>query len=136
MIRMDKKNIGSTLESLFEETGELEEVRGRVSKRLFADQLRKAMRLHNISPSEMARRMGTSRPAVYRLLDPSESGVTLDSLVRASTAVGMVFEPRLVSLPKISRSTRPARATNHRAKARGRSIGALRSLARTKNLSQ
>jgi antitoxin HicB len=113
---MDKKNIGSTFESLLEETGELEEVRGRVSKRLFADQLRKAMRRSKISASEMARRMGTSRPAVYRLLDPSEPGVTLDSLVRASAAVGMVFEPRLVSAAKVSRRKGPARAIGRRAR--------------------
>jgi transcriptional regulator with XRE-family HTH domain len=100
---MEKKNIGSTIESLFKETGELEEVRGRVSKRLFAEQLRKVMKAQNVSTSEMARRMGTSRPAVYRLLDPSEPGVTLDSLVRASTAVGMALEPRLVALPNSHR---------------------------------
>jgi antitoxin HicB len=118
MIRMDKKNIGSTIESLFEETGELEEVRGRISKRLFAEQLRKAMRLQNVSATEMARRMKTSRPAVYRLLDPSESGVTLDSLVRASTAVGMAFEPRLVSFSDVSRAKRPRRAAKRPANAR------------------
>jgi antitoxin HicB len=113
-----KKNIGSTFESLLEETGELEEVRGRVSKRLFADQLRKAMRRGNVSASEMARRMGTSRPAVYRLLDPSEPGVTLDSLVRASAAVGMIFEPRLVSASKVSRRKGPARAGGRRVPSR------------------
>lgn len=93
---MDKKNIGSTLESLFEATGELAEVQERVSKRLFATQLRMVMQRKRISQSEMARRMGTSRSAVLRVLDPAEPGVTLDSLVRASAAVGMVFEPRLV----------------------------------------
>jgi antitoxin HicB len=122
MMPMDKKNIGSTLDSLLEETGELEEVTGRVSKRLFADQLRKAMRRQKVSASEMARRMGTSRPAVYRLLDPSEPGVTLDSLVRASTAVGMVFEPRLVSAARASGRRGPARAAGHRAASPPRKI--------------
>lgn len=100
---MKKENIGTTLDSLFEETGELAEVRERVSKRIFADQLRRAMQRQKLSASELARRMGTSRPAVYRLLDPEESGVTLDSLVRASAAVGMSFEPRLVDTPKPGR---------------------------------
>ncbi len=105
---MKKKHIGSTLDSLFEETGELEEVRERVSKRIFAEQLRLAMQRKKISNTEMARRMGTSRSAVLRVLDPSEPGVTLDSLVRASAAVGMHLEPRLVA-PQASRKDPSAR---------------------------
>jgi antitoxin HicB len=127
---MDKKNIGSTFDSLLEETGELEEVQGRVSKRLFSDQLRKAMKRENVSASEMARRMRTSRPAVYRLLDPSEPGVTLDSLVRASTAVGMVFEPRLVFAFKTRRRKGPARATRRRVASHEAAVGKSRKTTR------
>lgn len=96
---MNKKNIGSTLDSLLEETGELDEVNERVSKRIFADQLRQAMTRKKLSTTDVARRMGTSRFAVSRLLDPSEPGVTLGSLVRASAAVGKRFVPRLVDSP-------------------------------------
>jgi predicted XRE-type DNA-binding protein len=95
-IVVKRKNIGSTLDSLFRETGELDQMNERLSKRIFVEQLRKAMRKRRISLSEVARRMHTSRPSVYRLLDPAFSGVTLESLVRASAAVGMTFEPRLV----------------------------------------
>lgn len=103
-----KKNIGSTLESLFRETGELNEMNERLSKRIFVEQLRRAMRRRRISLSEVARRMQTSRPSVYRLLDASISGVTLESLVRASAAVGMTFEPRLVE-PRRARSRQKSR---------------------------
>jgi transcriptional regulator with XRE-family HTH domain len=41
-----------------------------------------------ITKSEMARRMGTSRPAVERLLDPTNPSVTLSTLERAASAVG------------------------------------------------
>jgi DNA-binding phage protein len=99
---MKKKNIGSTLDSLFRETGELDQMNERLSKRIFVEQLRKAMRTRGISVSEVARRMQTSRPSVYRLLDPTFSGVTLESLVRASTAVGMALEPRLIDPRRIS----------------------------------
>ena len=41
--------------------------------------------------------MRTSREAVYRLLDPTRTGVTLDSLQRAASALGLTlnitFEP-------------------------------------------
>jgi hypothetical protein len=55
------------------------------------------MKAKRISPSEMARRMRTSRQAVYRLLDPTRTGVTLGSLQRAASALGLnlniSFEP-------------------------------------------
>jgi len=49
------------------------------------------MKAKKISPSEMARRMRTSREAVYRLLDPTRTGVTLDSLQRAASALGLTL---------------------------------------------
>lgn len=97
---MDKKHFGSTLDSLFEELGELDEMNERLSKRLYADRLRAAMRLRKISLSEFARRMHTSRSAARRLLDHTVPGVTLDSLGRAARAVGMAFDPQLVEATK------------------------------------
>jgi hypothetical protein len=35
--------------------------------------------------------MRTSREAVYRLLDPTRTGVTLDSLQRAAAALGLTL---------------------------------------------
>jgi antitoxin HicB len=97
---MDKKHYGSTLDSLFEEMGALQEMNERLSKRIFVEQLRKAMKRRRITLSEFARRMNTSRTAARRLLDHTVPGVTLGSLVSASTAVGMAFEPRLMEARK------------------------------------
>jgi antitoxin HicB len=97
---MDKKHCGSTLDSLFEEMGALQEMNERLSKRIFVEQLREAMKRRRISLSEFARRMNTSRTAARRLLDHTVPGVTLGSLVSASTAVGMAFEPRLMEARK------------------------------------
>ena len=91
------------LEEMFEELGELEEVRARTRKKILADALRKAMKAQRVTPAEMARRMRTSRPTVYRLLDPAERGATLDTLERASRALGLDLEIRLVP------GTRPKR---------------------------
>jgi antitoxin HicB len=95
-----KKQPKDELEQMFEELGELEEVRALTRKKILADTLRREMKAQNITPAEMARRMGTSRPTVYRLLDPAEPGATLDTLERASLALGLDLEIRLV--PKSS----------------------------------
>jgi len=85
------------LEELFDELGELHELRAGVQKKVLAHDIKEAMKAKKISPSEMARRMRTSREAVYRLLDPTRTGVTLDSLQRAASALGLTlsitFEP-------------------------------------------
>ena len=91
------------LEEMFEELGELDDVRALARKKILADSLRMAMKAQKVTPSEMARRMGTSRPTIYRLLDPAERGATLDTLERASRALGLDLEIRLV------RAARPKR---------------------------
>jgi transcriptional regulator with XRE-family HTH domain len=80
------------LEDLFDELGELHELRAGVQKKMLAYDIQKAMKAKGISPSEMARRMRTSREAVYRLLDPTRTGVTLDSLQRAGSALGLTLK--------------------------------------------
>ena len=57
------------LEELFDELGELHELRAAVQKKVLAYDIKQAMKAKGISPSEMARRMRTSREAVYRLLE-------------------------------------------------------------------
>jgi antitoxin HicB len=91
-----KKQARDELVEMFEELGELEDVRALTRKKLLADAFQKAMKKQKVTPAEMARRMGTSRPTVYRLLDPAERGATLDTLERASHALGFELEIRLV----------------------------------------
>ncbi len=81
------------VEELFDELGELHELRAGVQKKVLAHDIKQAMKAKQVSPSEMR----TSREAVYRLLDPTRTGVTLDSLQRAASALGLTlnisFEP-------------------------------------------
>jgi DNA-binding transcriptional regulator YiaG len=58
---MNRERIGSKLDSMFEDLGELEEVRILTQKKIIARQLEQARQAGKISISEMARRMGTSR---------------------------------------------------------------------------
>lgn len=50
--------------------------------------LTEAMKKEGISKSEMARRMGTSRSQLERLLDPGNPNVLLDTVQKAASAVG------------------------------------------------
>jgi hypothetical protein len=43
----------------------------------------------------MARRMGTSRSQLDRVLDPENTSVQLDTLIRAARAVGKVVEIKI-----------------------------------------
>lgn len=84
-----KKHIGSTLDSLFEELGEKEEIDLLTQKKLLAAKIERAMTRKNMSKSALAQAMHTSRTVVHRLLDPSDTGVTLATLWRASKALGV-----------------------------------------------
>jgi len=91
-----RARMGSTLQSLFEELGEQEELHLATRKKLIADQLRAAMKRGKVTPAKMSRLMGTSRPVIYRLLDPQNTGMTLETLAKASGALGLDLDVRLV----------------------------------------
>ena len=85
---MAKKNVGSGFDEFLEEEGILEEVSAVAVKRLIAFQLAEKMAEQNLTKSELARRMETSRSALDRLLDPDNSSVTLQTLQSAVQALG------------------------------------------------
>lgn len=89
-------HIGSSLDDLLEETGDLAEVEVVALKRVVAWQVAEAMKQLNISKSAMARRMNTSRAQVDRLLDPENPSVTLNTLDHAALAVGRRLHLELV----------------------------------------
>lgn len=81
--------VGSRLESLFEETGEKEELELLTQKKLLALKVQRAMERKGITQSELAQAMDTSRTVVHRLLDPRDTGVTLATVAKASKALGV-----------------------------------------------
>ncbi len=85
---MGAKNVGTNFDDFLEEEGLLEETTAIAVKRYIAYQLTKKMSEEHLSKSEMARRMETSRSALDRLLDPSNSSVTLQTLQSAAHALG------------------------------------------------
>lgn len=79
---------GSDFDEFLDEEGILGEVTARAHKRLLALQLQDAMEATQLTKTELAERMQTSRSQLDRLLDPDNTSVTLDSLERLARAVG------------------------------------------------
>ena len=97
---MTKKRQASVSEETFDEflaeQGMLAACEDHALKEIIAEQLAAAMAEQNISKTEMAARMKTSRRQLDRLLDPAIPSVTLETLRRAATAVGRRLEVHLV----------------------------------------
>ena len=93
---MKKKNIGSSFDGWLREEGIYEEVTTAAIKRVLARQLEAAMKQQELSKTEMARRMHTSRAALDRLVDPENDAVTLSTLRKAATAVGREIRLELI----------------------------------------
>jgi antitoxin HicB len=97
--RKEKKKaggIGSSFDEFLKADGICESVTARVIKRVLARQLDALMRREEISKTELATRMKTSRAQLDRLLDPENESVTLGTLARAARAVGRHLRMELV----------------------------------------
>jgi len=82
------KHIGSTLDEFLKEEGMYEDATTYAVKEILAWQVGKAMEEQGLSKAEMARRMGTSRAHLDRLLDPRNDKVQLDTMQRAAAVLG------------------------------------------------
>ena len=82
------KYSGSNFDDFLAEEGILEEVSIRAQKRLLALQIADILAESNLTKTEVAERMNTSRSQLERLLDPDNTSVTLESLERLARAVG------------------------------------------------
>ena len=85
---MDKQHIGGDFDDFLRKEHLLEDAEATAAKRVIAFQIAQEMKRARLTKSEMAQRMKTSRPALDRLLDPTNRSVTLSTLERAASAVG------------------------------------------------
>jgi len=85
---MNKKHVGSNFDDFLREERLLDAVTATAHKRVIAHQITQEMKRHQLTKTEMASRMKTSRAALERLLDPNNGSVTLATLERAATALG------------------------------------------------
>lgn len=106
--RTNKSNrFGSSLESMFEETGELEEVIKLAQKKSVARTVDDQRQRLGLSKTELARRMRTSRSSVDRLLDESDTSITLATLTKAAAVLGIRLTI-LMDTPAAPRRTKAA----------------------------
>jgi antitoxin HicB len=82
------RHIGSFLDDLLVEDGTLADTEAVALKRVIAWQVERGMNEKQISKSDMARAMRTSRAALDRLLDPKNESVTLRTMTRAAKVLG------------------------------------------------
>lgn len=81
-------HIGSSLHDFLKEEGIHEDATNYAVKRILAWQIQRAMHEKALTKTEMARRMGTSRAHLDRLLDPENDKVQLDTVERAASVLG------------------------------------------------
>ena len=86
---------GSRFDDFLKEEGIYDEVQAKALKRALAEQLAESMEVTKLGKAEMARRMGPSRSQLDRVLDPENTSVQLDTLIRAARAVGKVVEIKI-----------------------------------------
>ncbi|MCP3704700.1 MAG: DUF2240 family protein [Alteromonas sp.] len=85
---MNNKHSRTDFDDFLAEDGILEEVSIQAQKRLLALQIADIMAEANLTKTEVAARMNTSRSQLDRLLDSENSAITLDSLSRLAQAMG------------------------------------------------
>ncbi len=96
MTKKKNPHIGSTFESWLDEAGLREEVTATAVKSVIAEQIAAAMKERGLTKARMAELMHTSRAQLDRLLDPDNSGATLETLMRAAKVVGRELRLELI----------------------------------------
>ena len=82
------RHIGSSFDSFLEEEGILDEATEVATKRILAWQIDEARKKMGLSKKKFAKKMNTSEAALYRLLDPQNTSVTLRTITTAATILG------------------------------------------------
>jgi plasmid maintenance system antidote protein VapI len=93
---IDNSYTGSSFDDFLQESGLYEECTAIAIKRVLARQLLEEMKRQNITKTEMAKQMQTSRAQLDRLLNPEKTGVSLDTIARAASVVGRQLKIELV----------------------------------------
>ncbi len=82
------KHLGSNFDDFLKEEGTLAETEATATKRVIAFQIEQMLQKRHLTKTDLAKKMRTSRSALDRLLEPSNTSVTLLTLERAALAIG------------------------------------------------
>ena len=80
--------IGSSLDDFLQEAGLLEHATAIAVKRVIAWQIEEEMKSQALTKTALAARMHTSRASLNRLLDETDTSLTLTTLASAAAALG------------------------------------------------
>lgn len=91
---MNNPHVGSSFDDFLAEDAMLDEVTAVAVKRVIAWQIEQEMAAQKLTKTAMAKKMRTSRAALNRLLDETDTSLTLTTLASAAAALGkrMRFE--------------------------------------------
>jgi antitoxin HicB len=89
--------IGSNFDDFLAEEGILEAATAAAIKKVLALQIENEMRSQRLTKTAMAQRMRTSRAALNRLLDETDTSLTLTTLASAASALGKSVKLELVT---------------------------------------
>ena len=93
---IDNPYTGSSFDDFLQEEDLQIECTAIAIKRVIARQLESEMKRQNLTKTEMAKQMQTSRAQLDRLLDPEKTGVSIETITRAATVVGRRVRIELV----------------------------------------
>lgn len=88
---MKKKHIGSNFDDFLKEESIFDHSSAVAVKRIIAWQIEQEMIKQNLTKTVMAKKMHTSRAALNRLLDESDTSLTLLTLTSAASALGKMI---------------------------------------------
>ena len=103
---MSNPHVGSDFDDFLQQEAIFEEVEAGAIKRVVACMIEQAMAESHLTKTEMARRMATSRTQLDRLLDPSNSSVTLTTIAKAAKAVGKKISINFEDRPSVNMGPR------------------------------
>jgi antitoxin HicB len=90
-------HIGSDFNEFLREEGIYDQAQAVAVKRVLAYELERNMQKAQLTKTDMAKRMGTTRAQLDRLLNPENPSTTLQTLVKAAGAVGKRVKISLVN---------------------------------------
>ena len=85
---MKHKNIGASFDSFLDDEGIRERVEDIAIKRVVAFQIKAEMEKKQLTRTELAKKMHTSRSSINRLLDPEDEAITFKTLKKAASVLG------------------------------------------------
>lgn len=92
------KHIGSNFDDFLQEDGILHEVNALAIKAVVARHLQEYMQEKRVTQTDMAKRLGTSRAGLSRILDENNSSITLLTLNKAAAVLGKKIEIQLLPI--------------------------------------